>query len=313
MLFPWQMRRLGRMSLIVLSLALGVGLCLHAEQRPSFRSTIALVLLNVTVTGPAGRYVSDLAPADFEILEENRPQELAFFSPTNTPLSVSLVLDTSSSMDEEMPVAKQAALDFIARLRPGDVAEVVSFDSHVEIVQRLTGDRSLLEAAIQRLRAGGSTSLYNALYIVLRQLAKLKPASGDEIRRQVIVVLSDGEDTSSLVTFEDLLDSVKRSQTSIYTIGLGLENPLTKRAEGEFALRQLAQETGGRLFLPKRPADLADVYTEIANELTSQYVLGYLSSNAAAPMGDSWRRVAVRVRRPNLQARTRAGYFASAP
>lgn len=91
-----------------------------------------------------------------------------------------------------------------------------------------------------------------------------------------------------------------------------LENPLTRRAEGEFALRQLAQETGGRLFLPKRPADVADVYTEIANELTSQYVLGYLSSNGAAPTGDSWRRVAVRVRRPNLQARTRAGYYATA-
>lgn len=76
--------------------------------------------VNVTVTGPAGRYVSDLAPADFEVFEENRPQELAFFSPSNTPLSASLVLDTSSTMDEEMPVAKQAALDFIARLRPGD-------------------------------------------------------------------------------------------------------------------------------------------------------------------------------------------------
>ena len=105
---------------------------------------------------------------------------------------------------------------------PGDVAEVVSFDSRVEVLQPMTGDRTLLEAAIQRMRASGSTALYNAVYIVLRQLDKVRPQSGDDVRRQVIVVLSDGEDTSSLVTFDDLLDSAKRSQTVIYTVGLGL-------------------------------------------------------------------------------------------
>ncbi len=133
-------------------------------------------------------------------------------------------------------------------------------------------------------------------------------------RRQVIVVLSDGEDTSSLVTFDHLLDSAKRSQTVIYTVGLGLEETSglrTTRSDGEFGLRQLAQETGGRLFLPKRPIDLVDVYTQIANELTNQYAVGYLSSNARAD--GAWRRIAVRVLVPNLQARTRAGYYAATP
>ena len=122
-----------------------------------------------------------------------------------------------------MPLSKQAAMDFIARLRPGDVAEVVSFDTRVEVLQPMTSDRALLEAAIQRMRASGSTALYNAVYIVLRQLDKVRPQTGDDVRRQVIVVLSDGEDTSSLVTFEHLLDSAKRSQTVIYAVGLGLE------------------------------------------------------------------------------------------
>ena len=128
------------------------------------------------------------------------------------------------------------------------------------------------------------------------------------------MVLSDGDDTASLVTFDQLLDSAKRSQTVIYTVGLGLEEqtPTTlTRSDGEFGLRQLAQETGGRLFMPKRPTELADVYTQIANELTNQYIVGYLSNNAGAD--GAWRRVAVRVRRPNLQARTRAGYFAATP
>ena len=302
----------GRHSLALISVALGVVVCLDARQRPSFRSTIDLVMLNVTVTGPGGRYAADLLADDFQVLEDGRPQNVTYFSPANVPLSVSLVLDTSSSMDEEMVVSKQAAMDFIARLRPGDVAEVVSFDSRVEVLQAMTSDRALLEAAIQRMRAGGSTALYNGVYIVLRQFEKVKPQTGDDVRRQVIVVLSDGEDTSSLVTFEHLLDSAKRSQTVIYTVGLGLEEPTRiTRSDGEFGLRQLAQETGGRLFLPKRSTDLADVYTQIANELSNQYVVGYLSTNARAD--GAWRRIAVLVRQPNMQARTRAGYYAATP
>lgn len=306
--------RISLRSLFMLSLGLAAAVSPHAQQRPSYRSTIDLVMLNVTVTGPGGRYVADLSGDDFQVLEDGHPQELAYFSPANIPLSVSLVLDTSSSMDEEMPLSKQAAMDFVARLRPGDVAEVVSFDSRVEVLQPMTGDRALLEAAIQHMRAGGSTALYNAVYIVLRQLDKVRPQTGDDVRRQVIVVLSDGEDTSSLVTFDHLLDSAKRSQTVIYSVGLGLEETAGLRAtrsDGEFGLRQLAQETGGRLFLPKRPMDLIDVYTQIANELTNQYVVGYLSSNALAD--GAWRRIAVRVLQPNLQARTRAGYYAATP
>jgi Ca-activated chloride channel family protein len=294
---------------ILLAIAAGTGVL---AQRPSFRSTVDLILLNVTVTGGGGRYVSDLSADDFQVLEDGRQQEVAFFSPANVPLSVSLVLDTSSSMDDEMPLAKQAAMDFIAKLRPGDVAEVVSFDSRVEVLQPLTSSRTLLEAAIQRLRAGGATSLYNAVYIALKQYEKVKPATSDDVRRHVIVVLSDGDDTSSLVTFDQLLDTAKRSQTAIYAVGLGLEEAIPRhalRSDGEFGLRQLAQETGGRLFMPKRPTELGDVYTQIADELTHQYIVGYLSTNAGAD--GEWRRVAVRVNRPNVQARTRSGYFAS--
>ena len=304
-------RRFSRRVLVILSVALVGAVSLHALQRPSFRSTIDLVMLNVTVTGPGGRYVADLSADDFQILEDGRAQDVAYFSPANVPLSVSLVLDTSSSMDDEMVLSKQAAMDFIARLRPGDVAEIVSFDSRVEVLQPMTGDRTLLEAAIQRMRAGGATALYNAVYIVLRQLDKVKPQTGDDVRRQVIVVLSDGEDTASLVTLDDLLDSAKRSQTVIYTVGLGLEVLTTKFSNGEYGLRQLARETGGRMFLPKGPMDLVDVYTLIANELTNQYVVGYLSNNAR--VDGAWRRIAVRLQRPNLQARTRAGYYAATP
>jgi VWFA-related protein len=170
-----------------------------------------------------------------------------------------------------------------------------------------------LDAAIQRVQGGGSTAIYNAVYIALRQLEKLRAPDRDEIRREVIVVLSDGEDTSSLVSFDELIELARRSQTVVYTIGLGLDAPASRftPAGGEFALRRLAQETGGRLFMPRQPADLSNVYAEIADELTSQYVLGYLSSNGRGDSG--WRSIAVRVSRPSLHARTRMGYYAPTP
>lgn len=298
---------------LVLSVALSAGIALEARQRPTFRVGVDLVSLSVTVTGPGGRHVGDLSADDFVVLENGRPQELVFFSRASTALSVSLLLDSSASMEQQLPMAQKAATEFVARLRPGDVAEVVDFDSRVDVLQPFTADRGAMDAAIQRVRAGGSTALYNAVYIALRQLEKLRAQDRDEIRREVIVVLSDGEDTSSLVSFDELIELARRSQTVVYTIGLGLDAPASRftPAGGEFALRRLAQETGGRLFTPRQPADLSNVYAQIADELTSQYVLGYLSSNGRGDSG--WRSIAVRVSRPSLHARTRLGYYAPTP
>ena len=297
-----------RLCSLLVGLALAAG-PLHAQNPPSFRAGVELVLLNVSVTDASGRHVSDLPADDFSIFEDNRPQELGFFSPANSSLAVCLLIDTSSSMEPRMALTQRAASDFIGKLRPGDAAEVIDFDSRVEVLQPFTTDRGLLSAAIQRTRAGGATALYNAVYIALKQLDQMKPLEGEEIRRQVIVVLSDGEDTSSLVTFDELLDAAKRSQTAIYTIGLGLdEQPARATLTGTFVLQRLAQETGGQLFTARQPTELTNVYTRIADDLTSQYVLGYLSSNVRRD--GRWRSTTVRVRRPGLQARTRPGYYA---
>jgi VWFA-related protein len=125
-------------------------------------------------------------------------------------------------------------------------------------------------------------------------------------------VLSDGEDTSSLVTYDHVLDGAKRSGSVIYAIGLGFVSAPTRRdaVHPDFALRTLAQETGGRLFLARDGTSLAGVYNEIADELASQYVVGYTSTN---PQRSGWRRISVRIARPSTQARTRAGYYASVP
>ena len=148
--------------------------------------------------------------------------------------------------------------------------------------------------------------------IALKDLKKAVATNSDEIRRQAIVVLSDGEDTSSLLPFEEVLDLAKRSETAIYAIGLRAPESSSSAGKGfkeaEFVLRQLSQETGGRSFFPNQAADLNNVYGQIAEELSSQYTVGYTSKN---PKRDgAWRRVVVRINRQGTTARTKQGYFA---
>ena len=280
------------------------------QEKPQvFRAGIELVSLNVTVVDSQGRYVTDLGEGDFSVFEDGAKQELSFFNRGNLPIALSLLIDSSASMDQRMENAQDAAVGFARTIREQDLAQVVDFDSRVEIKLGFTNKVADLESAIRTTAAGGSTALHNAVYISLKELAKVKAKNPDEIRRQAIVVLSDGEDTSSLVSFEEVLDLAKRSETAIYTIGLQPRETSALRGfrEAEFVLRQLAQETGGRAFFAQRIEDLKDVYNQIANELSSQYSMGYAPKN---PRRDgAFRRLVVQVNRPNTTARTKRGYY----
>jgi Ca-activated chloride channel family protein len=280
-------------------------------QTPSIRVGVDLVSLNVTVTDGTAHYVTDLQGENFSVFEDGIKQDVTLFSRTNLPIALAILLDTSASMETKLPVAQEAAIGFAKRLRKQDLAEIVDFDSRVTLLQAFTNSASALEQAIRKTSAGGSTSLNNAVYIALKDLKKVVVKSDDEVRRQAIVVLSDGEDTSSLLSFEEVLDLAKRSETAIYTISLKVdEGALGGRGfkEAEFVMRQFAQETGGRSFFPTQVSDLGTIYGQISDELSSQYTVGYTSRN---PRRDgAWRRVVVRVDRPNVAARTKLGYFA---
>jgi Ca-activated chloride channel family protein len=281
-----------------------------AGQPPSFRTGIEVVSLTVTVTDPkTGQYVTDLERDDFEVFEDGVKQEVSFFTRTQLPIALSLLLDTSASMEDKLATAQEAAVGFARRLRPQDSAQVIDFDSRVIVLQSFTADGVALERAIRDTSAGGSTSLHNAIYIALNELKKNRVASADDVRRQAIVVLSDGEDTSSLLPFEEVLELAKRSETAIYAIGLRSKDPLMGKGfrEAEYVLRTLAQETGGRVFFPGSVQELPGIYNQISDELASQYSMGYTSRN---PRRDgNWRRVVVRVTRPNAVARTKQGYY----
>jgi len=278
-------------------------------QRPSFRSTIDIVSLNVTVIDGANHYIIDLDQPDFSVFEDGVKQDIVFFTRRPQPIALSLLLDSSASMEDKLDTLQVAAINFVKRLKGNDLAQVIDFDSRVSIRQAFTSNQADLEGAIRQAVSGGSTSLHNAIYISLKELGKIKAQSDEDVRRQALIVFSDGEDTSSLVSFEEVLDLAKRSETSIYTIALrGTEANTRGFREAEFIMRQLAQETGGRSFFPVKIEDLNGVYTQIADELASQYTIGYTSKN---PRNDgAFRRVVVQVARPGVTPRTKRGYYA---
>ena len=278
-------------------------------QGPSFKAGVDVVSLNVTVTDGMNHYVTDLEPTELSVFEDGVKQNITFFNRRQQPIALSLLLDSSASMEQHMATLQTAATNFVKRLKPSDIAQVIDFDSRVEIRQAFTGNQADLEAAIRQTAAGGSTSLHNAIYIALKELRKVRAVNEEDVRRQALIVFSDGEDTSSLVSFDEVLDLAKRSETAIYAIALrGNDQQVKGFREAEFILRTLARETGGRAFFPIKVEDLAGVYSQIADELASQYTIGYISQN---PKRDgAWRRLVVQAARPNLTSRTKNGYYA---
>jgi Ca-activated chloride channel family protein len=279
------------------------------QDRAAFRAGVEVVSLNVTVTDGTNRYITDLDQGEFSVFEDGVKQEMTFFNRRQQPIALSLLLDSSASMEDKLPMLQTAAASFVKRLKSNDIAQVIDFDSRVEIRQAFTGNQEELETAVNRTAAGGSTSLHNAIYIALKELRKIRAINEEDVRRQALIVFSDGEDTSSLISFDEVLDLAKRSETAVYTIALRGADTSTKGfREAEFVMRQLAQETGGRAFFPARVEDLTGVYAQIADELASQYTLGYMPKNNKRD--GAWRRIVVQTARANVTPRTKRGYFA---
>ena len=279
-----------------------------------FRSGVDLVTLNVIVTDEKNKFVTGLSQKDFVVFEDGVQQDLSFFAAANVPLDLAILLDCSSSMGDKMSTVQQAAVGFASHLRQGDRIMVVGIKDTVRTLHPLDEDVNGASDAIRRATASGSTALYNAVYTTIKQMEKVRAVDG-ELRRQAIAVLTDGDDTSSLVTFDDLLALSKQAGIAIYTIVLKSPYPVIGFAsrkyfsEGEFAMKALALETGARSFFPTDISQLAGVYDQITQELSNQYAIGYTSKN---PKKDgAFRRIVVRVAESNARTRTRSGYQAT--
>jgi len=302
-------------------LAAVVGLAVHVPaghdaQGTSFKSGVDMVPLTVTVTDPSGQYIAGLSDRDFTILEDGIRQPVSFFARDEVPFDLALVVDTSTSMSVDLPLVQKAAGGLVRTLRPTDRGAIVQVSDKTLIPQPLTGDHATMDTAIRKLRTFGSTALYDGLYVVLREFARERRNAADA-RRQVLVLLSDGVDTTSRLSFDDVMELARRGGVNIYVIALRGDVPKMRRADldvsvlhAEYAMGAVARESGGRTFFPKTIGDLPAICSAIARELASQYELGYMPLRA--DNDGSFRRVTVQLQPGiNALARTRSGYFAS--
>lgn len=282
-----------------------------------FRSGIDLVALNVVVTDAHQKLVTGLTADDFAVFEDGVPQDVSFFAAMDIPLDLAILVDTSASMTDKMHTLQKAAIGFASTLQTGDRITVVNIKDAVKVLHPLNGDFSAAINAIRQTSARGGTALYNGIYLALKDMMKDRGTDG-ELRRQAIAVFSDGDDTASLVAFDDVMDVAKQAGIALYTIML--RSPFAMKqaalsgrryfADSQFAMKALAQETGARAFFPADISELAGVYGVIGEELSNQYALGYISKN---PRRDgTFRRVVVRITdHPGLRTRTRSGYLSA--
>jgi len=280
-------------------------------QPPTFGAGIEIINLSLSVTDAQNNFVTDLGQRDFAVFEDGIRQDLSLFTHENLPISMVIMVDTSASMEEKLPIAQAAAIRFTKTLRPQDVAQVVQFNDRATTLQSFTNDLGALEAAIRKTEASGPTALHNALYVALKDLMKDKKAA--ELRRRAVVLLSDGEDTASLVSDDQVLELARKSEINIYAISLRPNRPQDRArqafSQAEYLVNALTRDTGGRAYFPTSLSELDSVYDRIAEELRTLYSVGYVSSNARRD--GKWRRIVVRVPgREGLTIRHKLGYYA---
>jgi Ca-activated chloride channel homolog len=291
---------------IAVAVIIAVGASASAQQ--VFRASTDLVLLSVSAARGSQTSVG-LDRADFRIFEDGRPQDIAVFERDPRPIALSILMDASSSMEPKLGIAQDAAIEFCRRLKPDDIAQFVAFNVTSEVRQPFTNDVALLEKAIRGTRLANQTSLYTAMYVALTDLQAVKALPDGMPRRKALILVSDGEDTSSLLPYDEVVERAKRTDVTVFAIAFR-PSQSTGFSEYNYALRAMAQTTGGRVFFVEKAEELPAIYNAIADELANQYTIGYISKNGAKD--GSWRNVTVRVSQPGVVARTREGYYAPA-
>ena len=260
-----------------------------------------------TVTDRKGRYIKDLKRDEVRVLDNRAPVKdlRGFMAESNLPLRVGLLIDASSSIRDKFKFEQEAAIEFLnSIIRPKqDKAFVLSFDSSPLVEQTMTNDIGALSSGVHQIRPGGGTALYDAVYFSSRDIL-MKQKDSTTVRR-AIILLSDGDDNQSRVTREEAVEIAQRAEVIIYTISTDYSNTFGK---GEKVLERLADATGGRAFHPYKLDDVSNAFTDIQDELRSQYTLAYRPNNMIAD--GSYRSIDIEVPGKKYKVRARKGYFA---
>lgn len=275
-----------------------------------FRSRVDMVALAVSVTDGKGQAVTGLTPSDFRVIDDGVPQEVAVFGSVQVPLDVMLVLDTSGSMLEALHLVKSGAHGLLGRLRAGDRAALVEVKGAIDVPEGLTADLPRIESAVGRLSARGQTALYDGVYLSLRQFERERQVHPD-LRRQALVVFSDGIDTVSRMGFDEVTALARALDVTIYSITWNEASTFPELAdqvrEATWQMRTLTRDTGGLAYCPKHIGELEGIFDTIARELVNQYALAYVAPVPGERQ--TFRRVSIGLVPPARGvARTRPGY-----
>jgi Ca-activated chloride channel family protein len=309
------MRRMSAKAAVTLLLPMVLlgGYAFPRTAQDTLKVTVDLVNVQFSVTDRHGRFIPGLTAQDFKIEEDGRRQEIRNFARENElPLTLALLIDTSPSVRPVFDEEKFTAVGFLESiLRQKDLALVIGFDREVTMVQDYTDNTNLLRRAIEGLEIGGGTSIYDAIYLACKE--KLR----DEAGRKAIILISDGEDTTSKLKLNEALVAAHQSDAVIYAISnavpgsffYGRRSPLGGFGGGDVGtLKKFSEETGGSTFVVSNENNFKKIFDQIAQELRSQYSLGYVSSNTARD--GKYRQIRITARESGYNVKSRRGYYA---
>jgi Ca-activated chloride channel family protein len=290
-----------RLLILVAVAALAAGTLLLAQQ-PTFRVDVRLVRMLVTVKDKTGQNVGSLNKADFSISDNGVKQEIALFERhTELPLSIAVAIDTSLSTMKELRYEIESVSRFFRALlregNPEDAVLLYTFNYEVQMLSNFTRRLDRLEQSMKGLKPVGGTSMYDAIYFASRELE-------ERDGRRVIVVVTDGGDTTSGKTYHEALEAAHMADAAIYSIlVMPIRNEAGRNIGGENALTTLAQSTGGRVFAPSLGKELDQSFDEILRDLRTQYLIGFYPKNVLST------KERLRVNRPDLRVISRNGYY----
>jgi Ca-activated chloride channel family protein len=307
--FAWSQQQAGNQS--------GQSSSENQEQEGfKIRAEVNMVNVPVTVRRPEGGFIKGLPQSAFQIFEDGQPQEIAFFAQEGLPTRIAIVLDVSGSVRSEWGKIKYATERFVEHLKPEDQFSLITFNSEIRLKMDWGRNTDRVDAVLTSIYCKDTTKLWDAIWVACRDAFK------GVTDKKAIIIMSDGMDNDSIVSYDDALQEAIRSEAAVYVVSKTeavrqifeankayyASIPEQAFVQADLVLRKLAYETGGRVLYPNTFGQLDNIYAQVDEELRNQYTLGYISTNTIKD--GSYRRIEVRVKAPNAVISARPGYYA---